>query len=218
MTTRYSARITLWVLSVAWLCSGHTARAQAPDPGPGHEQVIEPQIDRRDINTPAIDTENFEITGFGGVLNVEDFGSHAVYGVRAAYHVTEDFFLEASFGLSQVSDSSFRDFAITVFEEEDENLSYYNLSLGFNVLPGEVFVWRSHAWTSAIYLLGGAGNTRFNDEDFFTVNLGFGVRILPTDYLSVRIDGRDYIWNSDLLGSDKTTNNLELTGNLGFYF
>jgi outer membrane beta-barrel protein len=192
--------------------------AKAPEPGQNAEQVIEPQIIRRDVEVPEIDTENLEISGFFGVLNTEDFGSSLVYGARLAYHITEDFFAEAAFGMSSVSDESLRSFAITVFENEEEDLYYYNLSVGFNALPGEVFVWKNRAWTSSIYMITGVGNTHFNDEDYFTVNVGFGVKLIPLDWLSIRIDVRDHIFSSDLLGESKTTNNLELTGNLGFFF
>ena len=94
--------LCLLVVTVGW--------AKTPEPGPKHEQVIEPEVMRRDVKVPAIDTENFEITGFGGVLNMEDFGSSVVYGARVAYHVTEDFFLEGTFGKSSASDESFRNF------------------------------------------------------------------------------------------------------------
>ena len=149
---------------------------------------------------------------------MEDFGSNVVYGARVGYHITEDFFVEGSFARSTVSDESFRNFAITIFEQSEEDLYYYNLALAWNVFPGEVFVWKNHAFTSSVYLIGGAGNTNFNDEDFFTVNVGFGVRILPLDFLSLRFEVRDYLFSSDLLGESKTTNNLELTGNVGFFF
>jgi outer membrane beta-barrel protein len=192
--------------------------AKAPQPGQQTEQVIEPQIMRRDVQVPDIDTENFEVSGFFGVLNTEDFGSSLVYGARLAYHITEDFFAEAAFARSSVSDESLRSFAITVFENQEENLYYYNLSVGFNALPGEVFVGKNRAWTSSLYLITGAGNTHFNDEDYFTVNVGFGVKLIPLDWLSIRVDVRDHIFASDLLGESKTTNNLELTGNLGFFF
>ncbi len=202
--------LCLLVMNAAW--------AKTPEPGPNDEQVIEPEVMRRDVKVPAIDTENIEITGFGGVLNMEDFGSSVVYGARVAYHITEDFFIEGTFGKSSLSDETFRNFAITVFEEEEEDLYYYNLSVGFNIFPGEVFVWKNHAFTSSIYTISGVGNTNFNDEDFFTINVGLGVKVIPIDWLSLRFDVRDHIFSSDLLGSSKTTHNLELTGNLGIFF
>ena len=81
---------------------------EAPPPTsepPG--QVIDPQVERREIKEPAIDRENFELTAFAGIMNIEDFGSDAVYGLRFAYHVTEGFFVEATVGQSEASLTSF---------------------------------------------------------------------------------------------------------------
>jgi len=51
------------------------AADDTPEPESTQEQVIEPDIYRRDIVVPRIDTENFELTAYYGVLDVEDFGS-----------------------------------------------------------------------------------------------------------------------------------------------
>ncbi|MGI9303103.1 MAG: outer membrane beta-barrel domain-containing protein [Gammaproteobacteria bacterium] len=182
------------------------------------EQVIQPDVERRDVVVPEIDTENFEVGLFAGYLGIEDFGSEPVYGARFAYHVTEDFFVEAAFGLSSVSDGAFRNFGLSLFPEEEEDVVYYNASLGYNVLPGEFFLGKRRAWTSGVFLIGGVGNTELVDDNEFTFDLGFGIKALPTDYLSVRLDVRDYLFESDLLGDNKLTNNFEFTAGLGLVF
>jgi len=187
--------------------------ARAADDAPG----LQPPVVRRQVKVPRIDTEDFEIGGFGGVLTIEDFGSSGVAGVRAAYHLTEDLFFEGTYARSTISDTSFRRFGARIFPSEDEDLSYYNLSIGYNLLPGEVFIGR-RAMTSAFYLIAGAGNTHFVDEDHLTFNVGFGLRLLATDWLSLRIDVRDHIFESDILGESKYTNNVALTGGLGVFF
>ena len=66
---------------------------------PSSEQpIIDPEVERRNIKRAQIDTEDFEVGVYGGILSIEDFESHAVYGARLAYHLTEDFFLEATRG------------------------------------------------------------------------------------------------------------------------
>ncbi|MEM7304089.1 MAG: outer membrane beta-barrel domain-containing protein, partial [Pseudomonadota bacterium] len=149
------------------------------------EEVIKPDVYRRDITVPKIDTEDFEITAFYGVLDVEDFGSEPVYGIRAAYHITEDFFLEGTYAESEVSDSSFRNLGLPLFPNETEDVEYYAVSVGYNIFPGEVFLGRNIAMSSAFYILGGVGNFKFIDEDEFTYHFGAGLKILPTDWLSV---------------------------------
>lgn len=182
------------------------------------EQVIQPDLERRDIKIPRIDTENFEIGFFSGILSVEDFGSESVSGARIAYHITEDFFVEVEVAESTVSDSSFRDLGAPLFPNEDEDLEYYSISIGYNVFPGEIFIGKKRAITSAVYLLAGVGNTDFIDEDLSTVNFGIGFRILPTDWLAFHVDMRDYVWDSDVVGRNKRTNNFELSLGLTVFF
>jgi outer membrane beta-barrel protein len=221
MRTRFQSwrdRAALAALAALTIAAPADGFGQAQEDPPSQEQVIEPEVDRRKIKIPRIDTENFEISLYTGTLSVEDFGADKVSGIRLDYHVTEDFFLEAAYATSTVSDSSFRRFGAPIFPQEDEKLKYYSLSFGYNIFPGEIFIGKKHAWTSAVYVIGGVGNTEFIDEDMTTVSFGIGVRLLPTDWLALRIDVRDNLWDSDLLGKNKTTNNFELTFGLGIFF
>ena len=43
---------------------------------------------------------NVELGLYYGAMSIEDFGTHPVYGVTAAYHITEDFFFQAEAGRS----------------------------------------------------------------------------------------------------------------------
>src|SRR5210317_1192201 len=84
------------------------SREEAPPPSdepPG--QVIDPQVERREVVEPAIDKENFEVGGFVGLMAIEDFGSNVSYGVRFAYHVSESFLVEATAGQSKGGLTSF---------------------------------------------------------------------------------------------------------------
>ncbi|MFQ5936519.1 MAG: outer membrane beta-barrel domain-containing protein [Acidiferrobacterales bacterium] len=195
-------------------CLAQSEKSESEAP----EQVIEPEIDRRDIKIPRIDTENFELGLYTGILSVEDFGADGVTGLRFDYHVTEDFFLELAYAESTVSDSSFRRFGAPIFPMEEEELTYYNISFGWNVFPGEIFFGKKRALTSAVYVIAGIGNTEFIGEDMTTLNVGIGFRLLPTDWLSLRIDVRDYIWDSDVLGENKRTHNFEATFGIGIFF
>ncbi len=69
--------------------------------------VIEPEVGRRDISIGDIDTENFEVGGFIGMMSVEDFGVNTVIGARLAYHMTEDLFVELSAGRADTGQTSF---------------------------------------------------------------------------------------------------------------
>ncbi len=184
------------------------------------EPVVQPEIARRDIVEPEIDTEDFEIGGYVGFLSIEDFGTNPVYGLRFAYHVTESFFLEAAVGTSDADKTSFELLSgnVQLLTDDQREFTYYNLSLGYNVLPGEVFLGGSHAFNSQFYLIGGVGSTRFAGNDEYTVNLGAGYRLLFTDWLSLHLDVRDHMFDSDLLGQEKTTHNIEIHSGLTIFF
>ena len=97
---------------------------------------------------------------------------------------------------------------------DDRTLTYYNLNLGYNVLPGEGFVGEGRAYNTHLYLIAGLGSTEFADDDRFTVNFGFGFRMLLNDSWTLRLDFRDHLYDIDILGDEKTVHNLE--GTFGF--
>ncbi len=105
-----------------------------------------------------------------------------------------------------------------MFATRTEKLSYYNLSAGYNVLPGEVFIGANRALASAFYLIGGLGSTNFNDQQRQTINLGLGARVFMKDSFALQVDMRDHIFSLDLLGKTQSTQNLELTAGLTFFF
>jgi outer membrane beta-barrel protein len=183
-------------------------------------RVIDPQVARRRIKTPRIDNENIEIGGVFGALSIEDFGTNSVYGVTAAYHVTEDFFFQAEAGRSTAGKTSFETLGgnVQLLTGDQRQFTYYNLALGYNFLPGEVFLGRGLAMTSGFYLLGGIGSIDFAGDEKFTVSFGAGYRVLPTDWLAIHIRMQDRIYDSDLLGESKLTNNLEANIGLTVFF
>ena len=192
---------------------------EAPPPTsepPG--QVIDPEVERREIKEPAIDREDFEVGAFAGIMNIEDFGSDAVYGIRFAYHVTEGFFVEGTIGQSEASLTSFEVLSGGARLFDDRTLTYYNLNLGYNVLPGEFFIGEGRAYNTNFYLIAGLGSTNFADDDRFTVNFGAGFRFLMTDSIAFHVDFRDHLFDVDILGREKTTHNLEGTIGVTVFF
>lgn len=189
------------------------AWAQSPE-----EPVIQPQVDRRDIHIPKIDVDDVEIGVYGGLLSVQDFGTSSVTEARAAYHLTEDYFIEGAVGRSTVSDESFRRLGIPIFTQPDADLDYYHLAVGYNLFPGEIFFGKDWAMTSAVYVIGGVGNVKFNNESNTAFNFGIGIRVLPRDWLAIRAEMRDMLFESDVLGKNELKHNFELVLGLGVYF
>jgi outer membrane beta-barrel protein len=156
---------------------------------------------------------------YGGVYATENFGSSGVTGLRMSYHVTEDIFFDATLGQSKVSDEAFRQVLPGgIFVNRTEQLRYYGVSVGYNLLPGEVFFGRSTAKATQGYIVAGIGSTDFAGQRRQTVNYGFGLRLILADWLAVQADVRDHVFSLDLLGRRKTTHNPEITGGVTFYF
>ena len=185
------------------------------------DEIIAPDLERREIREAEIDSEDFEFTTYlGGILSVEDFGSNRMIGGSLAYHINEDFFMEAAYAQSELGESSYERLSgsAPLLTEEERELSMYNLSLAWNFLPGEIFVFDQFALNSSLYLIGGIGNTSFADEEYFTYNVGAGVRILAQDWLALRLDVRDHIFEHEIFGEPLTTNNLSTQLGVSIYF
>lgn len=212
-------RIQRILLAAALLAAMPWAQAAQPE-----ELELEPLVvrepERRDVDVDAIDSENWEVGVYGGVLSVEDFGSNAVVGVRLAYHVTEDLFVEGMYGRTTLGETSFERLSggAQILTDDERRMQYYNVSIGWNLFPGESFLARRWAYKGGLYLVAGAGSTEFGGDDRFTINAGFGYRLIPTDWLALHVDVRDHVFKSDLLGTSETRHNVELTGGLTLFF
>lgn len=185
-----------------------------------NEPVVQPEVARREIEIIEIDEEDFELGLYAGLISIEDFGSSPVYGARVAYHITEGLFMEAAFGTSTAGETSYETLSgdVQLLSDDDRNFTYYNLSLGYNLLPGEVFISDKYAFNSQFYLIGGIGSTSFAGNNAFTINAGVGYRLLLNDSIALHLDARDHMFSSDLLGEDKLTHNLEMHGGLTVFF
>lgn len=187
---------------------------------PSDKPIIDPQVERRQVKHTRIDTEDFEVGAYVGILSIEDFESNVVYGARLAYHLTEDFFLEGTVGQSRAGRTSYENLSgsADLLTDSERDYTYYALSAGWNALPGEIFLGKNRAYNTAFYLVAGIGNTTFAGDDRFTVNGGFGYRILPADWIAVHFDVRDNVYDIDLLGEKKIVNNLEAHLGLSIFF
>ncbi len=182
--------------------------------------IIEPQVSRREVKTPKIKAKDFEAGAYFGALSIQDFGTNPIYGARLAYHVTEDFFLEGFAARSKAGLSSLEDVFpdINVVSNSGRYFTYYDLDVGYNVLPGEVFLGRGRAFNTALYVTVGMGDVKFANQDQFALNFGVGTRILITDWLAMHLDVRDHVFESTLFGVDKNVHNVEAILSLTTFF
>jgi outer membrane beta-barrel protein len=183
------------------------------------EQVIVPQVERREVKRPQYASNDFAVGLFSGTYATQNFGASTVSGVRLGYHITEDFFVDATLGRSKVSDETFRQVLPGgVFVNRTETLSYVAVSAGYNVLPGEVFFGRSTAKATQGYILAGVGSTDFAGQKRQTLHVGFGLRLILSDWFVMQADVRDHVFSLDLLGKRQTTQNPEVTAGFTLFF
>lgn len=230
-------RIRLLLLSIALAaCSGcatmhwpwhhHKADTSAVTASPDDvdappPSIIEPQVERRKIKVPHIRAKNIELGGYYGEISIQDFGAQPVAGARFDYHISEDLFAEVTYGRAKAGKTSFELLSgsrAQILSDAERRFTYYNLSLGYNFLPGEVFIGRNLAMTSALYVLGGIGNVTFAGDHNFAVNFGAGFRVLPTDWLALHIDVQDIVFKSNVIGVYQLKNNLQATIGASVFF
>ena len=207
------------------LVLGSPVMAAEPEQGSANEEeqlkpVIQPEVDRREFKESRIDTENFEVTGFLGMMAIEDFGTNPVYGARLGYHITERLFAEGTIGRSKGGDTSYE--VITggapLLTDSERELTYYDISLGYSVFPGEAFVTQKVTYNNDLFLVAGLGSTSFAGADRLTISYGLGYQVFFKDFLALRADFRDHMFTMDLIGESKLTHNLEMSLGLGFFF
>jgi len=217
-----AARMTAATLATAGLLAllAHgSARAADAPAADTSDQVIVPSVERRDVHKPKYPSNDFEIGLFGGTYTAQNFGTSGAWGVRLGYDITEDFFVETTYGRTKVSDKEFRQILPGgLFTAEQEKLKYYDLSLGWNFLPGEIFIGKNWAKASTMYAIGGLGNTSFDSQRMQTWNFGVGAKLFLADWVALRADVRDHIYTLDLLGKRSATQNPELTLGFAFFF
>ena len=182
--------------------------------------LIEPQIERTEFDEALIDSSDFELAAYAGYLAVENFNTDFVTGIKLGYHVSEDFFVQASYGLGEVGETSFERLSggAPLLSDSEREVEYYLIMLGFNLYPGETFITDSTTFNTVFYISGGVGTTTFAGDDRYTIAYAVGHRTLFADGFSLDIEMRDLIFEQDIFGTEESTNNLEFTVSLNLYF
>lgn len=203
-----------FLLALALTCSNLAVTevaAQSDEDADGN--LIEPQIERVDFDESLIDSYDIELAIYAGLLAMENFDTNPVVGLKLGYHVSEDFFVQASFARSEVGETSFEKLTggAPLLSSSEREVEYYLVSLGFNLFPGEAFFTDSTTFNTVFYVSGGIGSTRFAGDDRYTIGLAAGHRTIFADGFSLDIEMRDLIFDMDIFGREETTHNLEFT-------
>ncbi len=184
------------------------------------EQIITPDIKRRTTKEDDLDSEDFEMGAYFGLLSVEDFGTNDVQGITFAYHITEDFFVEAAYAVSKTEKTSYELLSggVELLTEDQRDIQYYNLALGYNFMHGQFYLSDKWAFNNHFYLMLGAGNTDFAAKDYFTTSIGAGLRLFATDWLALDLSMRGHSFEHELFGESKRVTNLESRLGLSLFF
>jgi outer membrane beta-barrel protein len=213
----------LLMATAALACGTAFAQQSAAPSSPaasGNPQVIEPQVQRRDVKLPKFPSRDIEFGIYGGLYATENFGSAGASGLRLGYHITEDFFVSASVGRSKATDEAFRQIfpGGGIVPGGSQTLTYYSISAGYNLINGEAFFGRNTAKPFQVYLVAGVGSTEFVSQKKQTVHVGFGGRLYLHDRFAIQADVRNHMFPLDLLGKRTSTHNPEVTVGITTYF
>lgn len=181
------------------------------------DAILDPTMEREAVIEPKIDNENIEIGAYFGIISIEDFGTSSIIGAHINYHANEDIFLQLNLANAEAEQSSWETLVgAELFSDRD--FSFYTLSAGLNLFPGESFFWGGAALTSSIYTLVGFGNTNFADEDHFSLTLGAGYKLLINDWAALHLQMNDLLYDSDIISEEKTTHNMMWQLGASFFF
>ena len=110
--------------------------------GDADQVVIEPQVERRDVKPPQIDTENWEVGIYVGSLSVEDFEVNSSTAHASPTTSTRTSLPRRIVGTSDAGLSSFERLSgsAPLLTDSERQFTYYSLGFGWNALPGEVFL------------------------------------------------------------------------------
>ena len=210
------------LLAALLLASGSAFAADSEpttDAGKG-DAPYDPSVERRELDTSDIDTEDFEIGLNYGVISIEDFGTSEMLGLRFNYHVTEDYFLQLTAGNATAGTTSYERLSggAQLLTDDGREYKYYGLNFGWNMMPGETFITDNFSFNSAFYVLLGAGNTTFANDKRFTLNYGAGYRFVLLDWLTAYIEAQNHLFDIDVTGENKRTNNIEFSTGVSFFF
>ncbi|WP_027330984.1 outer membrane beta-barrel domain-containing protein [Marinimicrobium agarilyticum] len=182
-------------LALAGLIATPMALAQETEPSAAHR----------------IDSEVFDLGVTAGVVNIADFNGEWALGVSATFQASENFFLQYNFLQADSSPSAYENSQGLLFDGGDRTFRHYDLLVGYKLFQSEFFADEGRARLSSLYLVGGAGETRFGGEENFTTTLGVGYEVALTRDVLVRLDYRAYLYDSSLVADEEqsvTSNQL----------
>jgi outer membrane beta-barrel protein len=112
-----------------------------------------------------------------------------------AYRATPGLFAELDYASTNPDDTSYQRFSGSAPRSADggRKSDYYAMSLGYQVLPGEVVIGPGRTLSGALYVLAGAGSISLAEDDHFMLTYGAGYRVQASEDIALRIDVRNFM-------------------------
>lgn len=220
METRFRHIFLALVPALLYAFSASAYSAEAEPESAEETALIEPEVERREFDEADIDGNDFEVVLSMGYVSIEDFGVNNMLAGKLNYYVNEDVFVQLAVGQSKGGETSFETLSggAPLLTDSERELSYYSISIGYNLLPGEAFVTQNTTYNTAFYVSAGVGNTDFAGDDRYTFNYGAGYRFLLNDFFTINADFRNNMFDMDTFGENKGTNNFEYSLGFGLVF
>ncbi|WP_444994139.1 outer membrane beta-barrel domain-containing protein [Aliikangiella sp. IMCC44359] len=165
-----------------------------------------------------LDNELFELGFTTGLINIQDFGSEFITGINASFLASEDVFMQINYIFTEADLSSYEKSQGELFSNNDRNFKHFDFLVGYNLYQGELFFSGSQAHLSSLYFVAGIGDTEFGGEESFTYTIGMGYQIGLSRNYNLKLDYRDYIYDSSLLLQDEQTHNGQLSVSINYVF
>ncbi len=204
------------ILMVLWLAcfAAPPAQARCPEP-PETDQGGRKGLAQRLFAKKL----RHEIHVFGGLYTSDLMGAAPYAGLSYSFHLNEDFALEAGLAWAHFSSSlqgPVEDFTGYTLLESHHAMMYSG-ALVWHPIYGKFMLFHRFIPHFDIYLSAGLGVTDSRSAKGLTYNLGLGIKIFSTSWMSVRVDLRDHIYVQQLMASETITNNISVTLGAGFW-
>lgn len=183
-----------------------------------HGALIKPDVVPIVVDESLIDSENFELGGYVGVMNVEDFETAFIKGIKLGYHLSESFMFEVNVAQGEAGKTSFEKLGnVQLLSDDERDYSYYNFGFNFK-LPGESYFGRNLAFNNNLYISLAMGTTDFAGDKRLTGMIGMGYQLLINDWLAAQVAVKEHVYKIDVIGPEKLSVNTELTTGISVFF
>jgi outer membrane beta-barrel protein len=162
-------------------------------------------------------TGRHEISGMAGVYAADLLSASYLLQGAYAFHVSEDFALEASFAYTRAESDLVR------IVEQDTSFTALRLDTPVYIYQGHLLWSLGYGklrWFNGsisrfdLFAAIGAGVTDNQTAEGLTLSAGLGLKMFFGDWFALRLDIRDQVLSQELLGISEVVNNLAAT--LGF--